>query len=261
MIALGPNIRLPEPVATRRGSLTARLPGGGAALYRFVAGVPAPLSDQASLQLLETIGAAAAEVHSLTSRLTVPVADSRPGDDRRVRWMRHTLSSLSEFDSRRVSRLTRVVSTRRMGVLREQLDRLLDHRRRLLPPLRQVLRHGDLQGDNLRVDGSSALGILDWDEAALDAPEREFGLLLLDGGRRVLDHVLNSYVRTGGVTDLDLDRIELAALERHLVDLAARFERALVTDGEQASQALLDLASWGVVRVDRLREYLARADL
>jgi aminoglycoside phosphotransferase (APT) family kinase protein len=175
--------------------------------------------------------------------------------------MRHTLSSLSEFDSRRVSRLTRVVSTRRMGVLREQLDRLLDHRRRLLPRLRQVLRHGDLQGDNLRVDGSSALGILDWDEAALDAPEREFGLLLLDGGRRVLDHVLNSYVRTGGVTDLDLDRIELAALERHLVDLAARFERALVTDGEQASQALLDLASWGVVRVDRLREYLARADL
>lgn len=261
MIALGPNIRLPEPVATRRGGLTARLPGGGAALYKFVPGVPAPLSDQASVQLLETIGVAAAEVHSLTSRLTVPVADSRPGDGRRVRWMSHTLSSLSEFDSRRVSRLTRVVSTRRMGVLREQLDRLLDHSRRLPPPVRQVLRHGDLQGDNLRVDGSSSLGILDWDEAALDAPEREFGLLLLDGGRRVLDHVLNSYVRSGGVTDLDLDRIELAALERHLVDLAARFERALVADGEKASKALEDVASWGVGRVDRLREYLARADL
>jgi aminoglycoside phosphotransferase (APT) family kinase protein len=29
------------------------------------------------------------------------------------------------------------------------------------------------------VDGSSLLGVLDWDEAALDAPEREFGLFLL----------------------------------------------------------------------------------
>ena len=254
LIALRPNIRLPEPVATRRGSLTARVPGGGAALYRFVSGGPAQVSHQAPDRLLETIGAAAAEIHSLTPRLTVAVADNRPADLQRIRWMRHALSSLPELDGQPPARLIGVVTTRRMSILFEQLDRLRDLRRRLSPPGRQVLRHGDLQGDNLRVDGSLPLGVLDWDEAALDAPEREFGLFLLDGGRRVLDRVLNSYVRAGGVAALDMERIELAALERHLVDLAARFERVLGADEQNAREALEDVASWGLRRIDRLTQ-------
>jgi hypothetical protein len=105
------------------------------------------------------------------------------------------------------------------------------------------------------VDGSSLLGVLDWDEAALDAPEREFGLFLLDGGDRVLERVLNSYERAGGANDLDAERIEHAALERHLVDLAVRFERVLGRDPTRVQAALADVVSWGMERTLRLERY------
>jgi aminoglycoside phosphotransferase (APT) family kinase protein len=233
--------------------LTARLTGGRGALYRFVSGEPAaPLVD-ATTGLLERLGETAAEIHSLTPRLTVEIALGRTRQVRRLRNLDETLAALPRLGGARATRLMDAVGAY-LGGMRAQLARLLYLHQRV-PEERShlVLIHGDLTGNNVMVEGTSPLGVLDWDEAALDVPETEFGLVLLDGGKAVLRKVLTAYAAAGGYADLELERIELAALQRHLHDLAVRFERALGSDMKLAAGAVADVADWGVRRTVRLQ--------
>lgn len=123
MTGLRPALRLPEPAPTRRGALTARLPGGGAALYRFVACVPAPHLADAPASLAGRIGEAAAEIHALTPRLTVEIPHGRPRQLARLRRLDRTLSALPRLSGQGAARL-RAAAGPHIGALRRQLRRL-----------------------------------------------------------------------------------------------------------------------------------------
>jgi aminoglycoside phosphotransferase (APT) family kinase protein len=253
MVALRPRLRLPGPVRTRRGALTTRLPGGGAALYEFVSGEPAgPFTTGRSVNLPELLGAAAAEIHALTPRLTVTIPRGRPLDLRRLRRFDNVLGQLPTMIAVRPARLREAIGPL-AGALRDQVHRLFEleaaHRG---SDIHAVLRHGDLAGHNLAVCPGLPLGVLDWDEAAIDAAETEFGLFLIEGGQAMLDRILAAYEAAGGSDHLEPSRIERAALQRHLEDLTVRFERALGPDPELAAAAVADVADWGVERTQRL---------
>jgi hypothetical protein len=145
MVALGPALRLPEPVRTRRGGLTVRLPRARAALYRFLPGSPAPPVARAPERLIEQIGQAAAEIHALTPRLTAAVTDRRPADGRLVRWMSGMLAVLPGLSSDGATELRAAVGPQ-LPALSAQMEWLLDLRRVLPAAGRHVLPHGRRTG-------------------------------------------------------------------------------------------------------------------
>ncbi|WP_029135974.1 phosphotransferase family protein [Nakamurella lactea] len=73
------------------------------------------------------------------------------------------------------------------------------------PPGPKVFSHNDLGIEHVLVEPAtgSITGIIDWSDAAMCDPARDFGLLLRDLGDDALERAYRSYRRTGGPIDVD----------------------------------------------------------
>jgi Ser/Thr protein kinase RdoA (MazF antagonist) len=163
-------IRLPASVPGPGGRFVARLPagsgGGWLRLYRWVDGVPVDLAD----------AGVAARVGGLLGRLHACALPPRGEADPWYDTVPDPATWDRLADCARARRAPWAASlAERAGLLRELSA--------VVTPQAgdpQITCHRDLHPDNVLVDGSGELVLLDWDDAGPASPGRELARLLAD---------------------------------------------------------------------------------
>lgn len=235
--------RVPYPLPTTDGQLSAKVPAGAIALFPYLAGTTPPDWPRWPSAVLTELGHTIADLHGITLSSG-------------VRAFRERLS-ITIADDLRYHLADKAIQPFRSDVL-DQLDRLYELQRaaRRLH-LQYVVSHTDLLGDNILVSGDR-LGVLDWDGALL-AP-REFDLAMLlhceqPTDPTALQHTLAVYP---GVP-LHRELFAFFLLRRYLEDFTARAVR--LHDGglmpEEAADARTGLHQWGAAQWIHLDETLA----
>lgn len=222
---------VPRPRRTLNGALVAASPLGPLCLLSFLPGATPPAWPDWPPAVLEDLGATLARVHAATGSLgdAVPPRDGYdlPPLGAVPPWLRDEWAA--------------------------QLDRLAALRP---SPVTEVLCHTDLAGDNILVDESGRVALLDWELAALAAPEYDLALIARDqpATGEPLAAVLRGYRRAGGDALLSADRVAFFMLRRYLLDAAGRIERILdpATPDAARQEALDQLMTWGVRQWRRL---------
>ena len=161
-------IRLPASVPGPGGRFVARLPGdsggGWLRLYRWVDGVPVDLADAG---VAARVGRLLGQLHARAlppSGEADPWYDTVPGP---AAWDQLANSALAHRAAWAAS------LAERSGLIRELSAVVTPQAGGLL-----ITSHRDLHPDNVLVDGSGELVLLDWDDAGPVSPGRELAYLL-----------------------------------------------------------------------------------
>jgi Ser/Thr protein kinase RdoA (MazF antagonist) len=218
---LGFRARLPYPVETLDGRLSAHTPAGEAVLSPFLPGTTPPGWPRWSDAVLDELGQVLADLHATPPPVPLPQ---------------------EQFAFDVVPDLPAAVLTRL-----QQLQYVV---RRL--PQQLVLCHTDLIGDNLLVDEDGTLSALDWDDAKLAPPESDLALLL-HGEQPVDDHALRR-VLSVYPGPLEIDRFAFFLLRRYAEDYSARVRRLehgglSPADLEETREGMV---TWGSAQWSRL---------
>jgi Ser/Thr protein kinase RdoA (MazF antagonist) len=240
----GLRARVPYPVATRQGGLSASVPAGIVALFPFLPGTTPPGWPHWPDSVLDELGRTLAELHAATPAL----ASVLPARERFV---------VTVGDELRPYLSDRLLRPWRADIM-DQLERLQQLQRsvRRLPE-RFVLCHTDLLGDNVLVDEQVRLSALDWDGATLAPPERDLAVLLL-GEQPVGGNILNRVLEVYPEMPLRLDLFAFFLLRRYVEDYTARVIRLHQQDtlGPDAQEALEGMRLWGSDQWARLDDTL-----
>jgi Ser/Thr protein kinase RdoA (MazF antagonist) len=244
--------RVPYPIPTQDGALSAEVAGIPLALFPFLPGEPLPA--ELPPDLADEFGRTIAAIHLATTAL----ADVLPP--------RETFAFPWEADLRRALAATATTGSgarpglrglrgrvlARQDEILAQLARLHDLRRavRRLPDA-FVLCHTDMGGDNALIDDDGQLFVLDWDVATVAPPEHDLW--------HVSGPVLASYLDAGGSRSLHRDRFTFYVLRRGFEDMTARLVRMLDADTspQEDAELLEGIDSWGFARWAALDARLA----
>jgi Ser/Thr protein kinase RdoA (MazF antagonist) len=236
--------RVPYPVATREGGLSASIPAGIVALSPFLPGTTPPDWPNWPDTVLDELGRTLAELHAATPALASVLLP-------REQFV------VTVGDKLRPYLLDRLLKPWRADIL-GQLDRLqkLQQSVRRLPE-RFVVCHTDLLGDNVLVDEHVRLSALDWDGATVAPPERDLAVLLL-GEQPVGGNILNRVLAVYPEVPLKLDLFAFFLLRRYVEDYTARVIRLHQhdTSGPDAQEALEGMRVWGSDQWARLDDTL-----
>jgi len=241
--------RLPYPIPTRQGSLSATFEGSLLAVFPFLPGHPVPRWSELPGPTRDEFARTLAAIHGATPALTDVLPARETFDLRDESDLHAGLIAIEQIGPRArpgLQALRELVLPRRAEILAQvdRLHRLQDTVRRLPGPL--VLCHTDLTGDNLLVDDHDQLSVLDWDDATVAPPEHDLQSALGEG----FDRFLKVYAAAGGVGPWHLDHFAFYLLRRHLGDMTVRLQRSLTdetTDLEDAA-LLQGIEEWGFAR-------------
>jgi spectinomycin phosphotransferase len=234
--------RVPYPVATQDGRLSAWVGAGVLALFPFLPGVTPAGWPRWPAAVLDELGRTVAALHAATPDLASAV-------------LPREAFAIPFADDLRLHLTDRGLKADR-GAVMDQLERLEQLRnavRRL--PAQYVVSHADLAGDNILVDGRQ-LSLLDWDTAYLATPELDLAMLL--HGDQPTDDV--AFRRALAVYPRDVplseDLFAFYLLRRYLDDYTARVLRLCQDDIDpaEAADARDGLRRWGFgqwVHLDR----------
>ncbi len=249
--------RVPYPLATRDGALWAVFSGLPFAVFPFLPG-HAPPPSRWPLALRDEFARTIAAIHRATPALAdvlppretfaIPFADD----------LRRGLAAIERIgpgERPGVRALRDLLLPRREEVLAQlaRLQRLQHAVHRLSGPV--VLCHTDIQGDNLLLDHRSRLSVLDWDDAAVAAPEQDLMFALGEDFGRSLE----IYRETGGAGPLHLDRFAFYLLRRYMDDFTVRLLSVLEENhsAQEDEEALRGMELWGFAQWAALDETLA----
>jgi spectinomycin phosphotransferase len=235
--------RVPVPIPTRDGTLSATVAGIPLAVFPFVVGRPLP--EEPPLALADELGRTFAAIHRATSALAdvLPPRETFAFPRETELWRALADIEVIGPEARPALRALRgVVLPRGADILARlgELRALADVIRRRPGPL--VLCHTDLGGDNALVGDDGHLTVLDWDLATVAPPEHDLWW--------VSEQVLASYFDAGGMRSLDRDRVAYNVLRRGFEDLTARLVRLLDPDApvEEDEELLAGIETWGFAR-------------
>lgn len=214
---LVPGVVAPLPALS--GALLNPFDEFGLALFPYVEGSPLPMDCAAwPPGLLEQAARAFVRLHQATGAVRSPLpsqpafgmgfaADLRAGLD--------ALSQITERDRPGLLRLRDLLLPRRAQLLGwlGEVEGLRDEAQRSAGPL--VLCHTDLGGNNVLLDESGGLLILDWDEMLLAPAEHD----LHEYRGPCFEHVLSCYYGLGGVRPLRALQFAYYLKRRYLADL------------------------------------------
>jgi spectinomycin phosphotransferase len=249
--------RVPYPIPTRDGALSATFGGTPFALFPFLPGQAAPPLSDLPLPSRDEMARTLAALH----RATPALADVLPP--------RETFDIPFEADLRRsIEAVEHLGPRERPGllILRDAIlprrDAILDQLTRL-HHLRQTLRHsagsfvlchGDLGGDNLLVDDQGQVSVLDWDGATVAPAEHDLHWTLGPGFGRFL----RVYEEAAGPRLWHLDQFAFWLLRRSVADLTDDLLRLLEgSTSRSEDEYLLDhLETWGFAQWAILDETL-----
>lgn len=218
--------RVPYPVARRDGALWATLSGSSFAVFPFISG-RSPSEWSAALQ--EEWARTFAAIHRATPMLRDVLPPRETFDipfEAHLRCGLETLEHVGPRERTGTRALRDTILPRRDDILAQlaRLHRLQENVRRLSGPF--VLCHTDMGGDNLLVDESGRLWVLDWDDASLAPPEHD----LHEARWGDFGRILEIYLEAGGAHPLHLDHFAFCLLRRYLGDMTVRLLRILDED-------------------------------
>ena len=247
-------VRIPAPLRTLRGRLLAHpADGQPVAVFEWLDGEPLTDWPAWPSTVLESIGVGIARLHQ--SAALVP----RRRDVRvHSQALTASVTALAWYadEHHQPDALARDLLANRLPALLEVRRVLREQGGSPGGPL--VLCHTDLYADNLVVDDSGSVGVLDWDEAALAPAEADFAVIARDQPSPApLAAVVSGY-RSAGGRELSIEAMRWHILSRLLGDGVARLP--LVADpGEDPAvreQAALGIDGWCLEPVARLEEIL-----
>jgi Ser/Thr protein kinase RdoA (MazF antagonist) len=242
--AHGFRARVPYPVPTRSGMLSAAVRAGVVALFPYLSGVTPPNWPSWPKDVLQELGQVVAELHTFAPGDTVPYRE------------RFSVAVADEillhFDDR--------AALPYRAQLLDQLDRLRSLQQsagRLAR--RYVVCHTDLTGDNILVSPDGRLAVLDWDTAHLAPPEQDLALLL--HGEQPVEPTAFEAVLEHYPHPVHLDLLAFFLLRRAVEDFAARLIRLHepALSAAETTDALDGLDRWGAAQWSHLDDCLALA--
>ena len=246
--------RVPYPITTRDGSLSATVAATEIplAVFPFLSGRPLP--DELPPPLAEELGRTLAAIHGATSALADVLP---PRETFALPWEPELRRALSEVKAvgpgarsgLRALRALMLPCREEVLARLAQLHTLANAIRTLPSPF--VLCHTDMGGDNALVDDDGVLSVLDWDVATVAPPEHDLWSI---SGRALV-----SYLDVGGERRLDLDRFAFYILRRGFEDMTARLVRILEPDAAaQEDEELIEgILAWAFARWAGLESRLA----
>lgn len=261
-LGLGP--RVPYPIPTRSGALSADMGGTPFALFPFLTGQTPPYWPNWPAPLLEELACTIARIHQATPALAGVLPPREHFDlwfESDLRRGLEAVARIKPRDRPGLRALRRLVLPRQDEIVSQftRLQHLRSTVRRLEGPA--VLCHGDIGGDNLLLDGTGRFSVLDWDFATVAPPEYDLYEAAECAG---FGRLLAVYREAGGSGPLLLDHFAFALLRRYLGDMTARLTRILgdpIGEAEEAD-ALQGMEQWGFDRwsaLDRTLRGIAAA--
>ena len=250
--------RVPFPIPTRDGSLSATFVGTPFALFPFLPGHAAPPLSDLPLPLRDDLARTLAAIHRATPALADVLPPRETFDIPFEADLRRGLEAIEHLGPRArpgLLALRDVILQRRDDIL-AQLARLHHLQQTVRHSVGSfVLCHGDLGGDNLLVDDQGHISVLDWDGATVAPAEHDLHWTLGAGFGRFLQ----VYEEAAGPRLWHLDQFAFWLLRRCVADLADDLLR-LLEESTSASEDeyLLDhLETWGFAQWAILDETLA----
>ena len=246
---------VPRPRPTRSGRRWCWLDGLQVAVFELVDGDPLDDRALANPSMAGRVARLVAAVHAATPALPVPVPFAErfevPAEE-----LHHRLAALDRDagpPDELVAEARALVRPRR-GVLLATLERVQALAAVGGQPQERVLCHRDLIGDNLLVDRSGGLWLVDWDGAALAPCEADLAMFTGPGFERFLD----AYEAAAGPCNINPELVAFFLLRRNLDDLTDWLGAILEVDRPVPQRhADLDGIHWCISRWPELE---ARAD-
>ncbi|MEM7365862.1 MAG: phosphotransferase [Pseudomonadota bacterium] len=185
------DVRLPTPIV---GSANQFSPNGFFAA-RFVDGVPwgsTGNNDASGLAVAQTLGRSLRRIHGLTP--TSELSRLLPHDDH--------VTEYAGLEDEAMRRIRHRLGASFMNTVSMEVNRIVrsDHMTNFAPSL----VHADLSSEHILVSASEtpAVGIIDWGDAAMGDPDRDFLHLWLDFGEVFLQECLTAYGHSSAAGEL-----------------------------------------------------------